>query len=141
MSEIPLHKAKPHIVVSEIDHKRLTELANAAEAGPFAAVGEDLYVEMDRAEVVPTELMPPDVVRMGSTTEYRTDSGERRQVILVFPEDADIAANRISILTPIGAALIGLKAGQSIIWRTRGGEEHELTVEAVSAPPDPNRAQ
>ena len=66
--------------------------------------------------------MRDDVVRMGSTLRYVTDSGEDRTVTLVFPAEADIAAGKISILTPIGAALLGLSEGQSIHWQTRNGE-------------------
>jgi regulator of nucleoside diphosphate kinase len=87
---------------------------------------------MDRAEVVAAGLVPDDVVRMGSTVEFCSDTGEQRRVTLVFPGDADIAMGKISILTPIGTALIGLKVGQSITWVTRGGQEHQLTVAHVS---------
>jgi len=55
-----------------------------------------------------------------------------RMVQLVFPVDADMEADRISVLTPIGAALIGLSEGQSIEWRTRSGEWKTLTVLKVS---------
>ncbi|WP_325053327.1 GreA/GreB family elongation factor [Sinorhizobium meliloti] len=57
-----------------------------------------------------------NVVRMGSTVEYETDTGGRRTVALVFPINADISEGKISILTPIGTALIGLSVGQSIMW-------------------------
>lgn len=122
---------KPHIVVSDVDHRRLTEMADAA-TGPFADVGETLHAEMERAEIVAANSVPMDVVQMGSTVEFRSETGERRTLTLVFPGDADIAANRISILTPVGVALIGLKVGQSIQWAARDGSSHELTVERVS---------
>jgi regulator of nucleoside diphosphate kinase len=70
---------------------------------------------------------------MGSFVEFRDDeSGRVRTVQLVFPADADMEADRISVLTPIGAALIGLSEGQSIEWRTRGGDWKTLTVLKVS---------
>jgi regulator of nucleoside diphosphate kinase len=52
----------------------------------------------------------------------------------VFPGDADISTNRVSVLTPIGTALLGLSTGQSIRWKTRDGREQELTVIGVEPP-------
>ena len=65
---------------------------------------------------------------------YRTRSGGGREVTLVYPDQADIDQGRISILTPIGTALLGLRAGQSIAWRTRDGRKDVLTVEEVTLP-------
>ncbi len=123
----------PPIVVSEIDHERLTSLAAAAEER-LPDVASVLQSEMERARVVPAGAVPADVVQMGSTVEFRSDTGQQRRVTLVFPGDADIAKGRISILTPIGAALIGLSPGQSIAWTTRDGRRHRLTVLSVEQP-------
>lgn len=68
---------------------------------------------------------------MGSTLRFTSDLGEDRQVTLVFPGEADIAEGKVSVTTPIGAALIGLSAGQSIDWTARDGRVHRLTVESV----------
>jgi regulator of nucleoside diphosphate kinase len=66
---------------------------------------------------------------MGSDVLYRDDlTREVRRVSLVFPGEADISQNKISVLTPVGTALIGLRAGQSITWPTRSGEMKRLTV-------------
>ncbi len=124
--------AKPRVVVSRTDHERLTELAAGAEER-FPAVAEEL-AEMDRADVVADGAVPAEVVRMGSTVVYRSDAGQERRVTLVFPPQADITANRISILTPIGTALIGLAPGHSIRWRAPDGREHALTVVSVEPP-------
>jgi len=125
--------AKPRVVVSRTDHERLTELAAGAEER-FPAVAEELAAEMDRADVVADGAVPAEVVRMGSTVVYRSDAGQERRVTLVFPPQADITANRISILTPIGTALIGLAPGHSIRWRAPDGREHALTVVSVEPP-------
>ena len=69
-------------------------------------------------------------MQMGSTLTYEAD-GQRRRVTLVYPQEADIAAGRISVLTPIGTALIGLAEGQSIDWTSRDGRRQWLTVVAV----------
>lgn len=76
--------------------------------------------------------MPPYVVRMGSTVRYRTSEGNEREVTLVFPAEANIECNRISVMTPVGAALIGLSQGQSITWLTRDGRKELLTVLSVA---------
>ncbi|WP_407976867.1 nucleoside diphosphate kinase regulator [Brucella pseudogrignonensis] len=132
------NRKKPKIVVSDIDHERLTVLAgNASEK--LEEVAEELMQELDRAKVVPQKKLPADVVRMGSTVEFRSNDGHERKVTLVYPGEADIAQGKISILTPIGTALIGLTPGQSMSWTARDGKAHELSVisvinaEAVSA--------
>jgi regulator of nucleoside diphosphate kinase len=121
---------KPSIIVSDTDQSRLTTLAtDALERFPQAA--QELLSEMERAAVVSAGAIPPNVVQMGSGVVFRSDNGETRRVTLVFPGQADIAAGRISILTPIGAALIGLSEGQSIAWKTRDGRLRQLTILAV----------
>ena len=122
----------PDIVVGDSDHARLTSLANAAlETVPETA--EELLSELDRARIVADESVPGDVVRMGSVVEFRTGA-ERKRVSLVFPPDADIAAGKVSVLTPVGAALIGLAKGESITWTARDGTSHELTILSVEQP-------
>lgn len=123
-------RAMPAIIVSENDHRIVTALANSLfERNP--AVAEVLLTEMERARVVPAAKRPADVIGLGSEIEYVSESGEARTVRLVMPPEADIAAGRISILTPVGAALIGLSPGQSFDWTGPGGRTHQLVVRAV----------
>lgn len=127
----------PEIVVSQTDQQRLTVLAmDALNRSPDVAT--ELIAEMERARVVPT--VPPSVVRMGSIVTYRADDGSKRRVQLVFPGQADIGAGKISILTPIGTALIGLSEGQSIAWTARDGSERHLTVVKVENAPEADEA-
>lgn len=126
----PLTKRrKPAIAMTRLDHERLSRLVGtvAAENSPVA---DELFAELDRARIVAGRL-PAGTVGMGSTLRFTTDAGEDRTVTLVYPVDADIAAGRVSVLTPIGAALIGLSVGQSIDWTARDGRSHRLTVESV----------
>lgn len=126
-------RQKPAISITRSDHERLLHLADAlAEKNP--AVSDQLSAELDRARVVEDGRLSKDVVRMGSTLRFTTGDGEDRTVTLVYPGEADIAEGKISILTPIGAALIGLSAGQSIDWTARDNSTHRLTVESVKAP-------
>jgi regulator of nucleoside diphosphate kinase len=121
---------KPDIVVSHRDQDRLTTLATGAMSR-FPEVAGELLSEMDRAEIMAPGAIPASVVQMGSWVVFSTDDGQTRRHKLVFPGDADIAAGKISILTPIGTALIGLSEGQSIGWRTRDGRWRRLTVVTV----------
>jgi regulator of nucleoside diphosphate kinase len=123
--------ARPRIVISNADEKRLTSIATAASRRlPEASAA--LLAELERADVVPETAMPADVVRLGSTIEFEVDDGRRLKMQLVLPENADINAGRISVLTPVGAALIGLSAGQTMEWLGHDGRERLLTVLAVS---------
>ncbi|MEJ5021871.1 nucleoside diphosphate kinase regulator [Ochrobactrum vermis] len=125
------NRKKPNIVVSEIDYERLMGLAtNVSER--LEEIAEELMVELDRAKVVPAKRLPQNVIHMGSTVEFRSNDGHERRVTLVYPGEADIAQGKISILTPIGTALIGLAPGQSISWTARDGKQHELNVLSVS---------
>ena len=74
------------------------------------------------------------MVRIGSIVEFEVDDGRRLKLQLVLPENADINAKRISVLTPVGAALIGLSPRQSMEWSGNDGKERVLTVLAVSRP-------
>lgn len=99
-------------------------------------VGERLIDEIARAKLVAPARMRDDVVTIGSEVTYR-DLGMARQntVSVVYPEDADIEKGRISVLTPVGVALLGLSPGAVISWTTRDDETRQLQVLAVTPPP------
>ena len=123
----------PEIVLGAADHRQLNILAMAGLTHT-PDQSDDLLYELERARVVDDTKVPGDIVRMGSTVHYRTDAGQETRVTLVYPVDADIAEGRISILTPVGTALIGLRVGQSITWRDRAHKRHMLTVLGVEQP-------
>ncbi|MDB5542351.1 MAG: nucleoside diphosphate kinase regulator [Devosia sp.] len=127
MRQFDLH---PRIVLSEDDHRKLIALALAG-SGHGSDAADDLLDEIERARVVPATKLASSVVRMGSTITYRPDNGPERTVQLVYPAEADIASGKVSVLTPVGTALIGLDMGQSITWEARDGNKHVLTVLAV----------
>jgi regulator of nucleoside diphosphate kinase len=123
-------RRKPAITVCETDLTKLSALAAAIEErAPH--ISEELLSELDRARVVADHAIAQDVVRIGSTVEFKPDTGEARTVTLVLPADADISEGRISILTPIGTALLGLSPGQTMSWYARDGRRHELSVISV----------
>lgn len=121
----------PAIVLSTDDHQRLTNLAVAsAEAVP--EVSDYLAEELDRATVVAPDEVAAGVVTMNARVTFRDETTKQtRTVTLVYPHDADLAEGKVSVLTPIGAALIGVAEGHSICWYTRNGEAKTLTVLAV----------
>lgn len=124
--------ALPPITVVQDEAKRLNALANSS-AVLFPRVAHFLAQEMERASVVADDSDLRGVVRMGSQVRYCDDkTGEVRDVVLVYPHEADITLKRISVLTPVGAALIGLTVGQAIEFQTPGHSKRSLTVLAVS---------
>ena len=133
MAPLNTFDLKPTLVLSETDHKQLTILALAG-LNTSSDIAEDLLSEIERAHIVPEKDIPGEVVRMGSSVTYRPDNGAERTVTLVYPADADISQGRVSVLTPIGTALIGLAQGQSITWVARDGKKHALTVLSVKQP-------
>ncbi|WP_255543010.1 nucleoside diphosphate kinase regulator [Azospirillum sp. INR13] len=124
----------PPIVLTATDHDRLSALVEAVSER-LPDVYEYLTVELERAAVIDAGELVTTVVTMGARVAFRDEvTGQERTVTLVYPRDADLAAGRVSVLTPIGAALIGVAEGQSITWYTREGEAKTLTVLAVEPP-------
>lgn len=124
-------KARPPILLCESDADRIADLAVGVQAR-LPQVSTMLLKEIDRARVVKDGALPADVVGMGSLVRFRDETtGTERTVRLVYPHEADIAASKVSILTPIGAGLIGLREGQSIRWEDRDGHPKVLQVIAV----------
>lgn len=133
MTAVTKRKYKPAITMTRSDHERLSRLADSIHP-KSAHIADQLFLELERARVVADGRISSDVVRMGSGVRFASDLDDEKFVVLVFPGEADIAENKISILTPIGTALIGLSVGQSIDWTARDGRVHRLTVEGVFMP-------
>jgi regulator of nucleoside diphosphate kinase len=121
----------PAITLTKADSDRLSRLVEAA-ADTFPRTADFLGREINRAQVIESVQALPGLVTMDSEIEFRDDVTDQvRTVRLVYPQDADVSAGRISVLTPVGAALIGLSAGQSIEWETPTGGRRSLTVLSV----------
>src|SRR6478736_6542689 len=119
---------RPPIAIDANHFARLSALSSLTSE-PMTEVCEYLREELDRAHVLPAEKLRPDIVTLGSQVEFRDEqTGKIQKIILVYPLDADIALRRVSVLTPVGAALLGLSVNQTISFRTRTGERRELTV-------------
>lgn len=127
---------RPPLVMSEEDQIRLSSLARvAARRDPLAA--RLLLEEADRAEILPIDHVPAKVVTVGSPVVFHdTKTGHTRRVQVVLPGEADIAKGRISVLSLVGAGLIGLSEGQSIDWPTHDCRLRRLTVLQVGNLPE-----
>lgn len=94
--------------------------------------------KLERAIVVAADAVPRDVVRMNSHVLYVDESsGDRHRVQVVYPTDANASGARVSVLAPVGAALLGLSAGQAIEWDFPDGGRRRLRVEDVGDEPRP----
>jgi regulator of nucleoside diphosphate kinase len=123
----------PQIYLTQNDADRLLRLV---ESQPGKRL-EKLESELVRANVVPREEIPEDVVTMNSRVVFENETtGERREVTLVYPGSADIDAGKISVLVPIGTALLGLRVGQSIDWELPGGEKQRYRIVRVPFQPE-----
>jgi regulator of nucleoside diphosphate kinase len=127
----------PSITISAIDYDRLAWIATAGVNGQRYTVAEMLADELDRAMIAAPGAILPDIVTMHSQVEYRDEAtGDVRCATLVYPGEEDSDAGRISVLTPVGAALIGLSEGQSMEWQGPTGERRKITVQRVRFQPE-----
>jgi regulator of nucleoside diphosphate kinase len=127
-------RSKPHITLSADDYDRLMALANAAMSkAPDLAT--ELAEEIGRAHVVARGRLPQEIVCMNSDVEFRDErDGKIQRLILVYPNEANISERKLSVLTPVGTALIGLRVGDSIGWATPSGDLRRLTVLSAREP-------
>lgn len=130
-------EAKPNIMVTEHDLMRLQDcLANGDDRVTDATV-EALYEELGRARVIPAKDTPPTLVTMNSRVVFENRATARkREVTLVYPRDADAASGRISVFSPLGAALLGLSVGQEIDWELPNGRPVRFRIDEIVYQPE-----
>ncbi len=118
-------------IISKTDYLQLIKLIEQHDT-PAA---EALDIELGRAEIAPSADVPSDAVTMGSTATFTDlDSDEEKTITLVYPNEADVAQMKISILSPVGSALVGLRIGGEIDWPVPLGKVRRLKVIAVQQP-------
>ncbi len=124
----------PKLVINEDELAHIEALAEGAyQRNPVLA--DRLLDEVGRARIVKAAKMPTDVVSIGSSVVYRDETtGQEKTVTLVYPENADISRDRVSIMTPIGVSLLGLSEGAAFYWDTRDDQRRMLTVISVRQP-------
>jgi regulator of nucleoside diphosphate kinase len=123
---------RPPITLGETDAERLTALALQFEIRQPDVAGL-LIDELERARVRPDARVPEGVVGMDSLVEFVDEAHgpAPRTIRLVYPAEADIAAGKVSVMTHVGAGLLGLAEGQAILWPGRDGRKRSLRVVRV----------
>jgi regulator of nucleoside diphosphate kinase len=123
------------IYITDSEHERLRALVDQHAEGRDGAAAERLGAELDRAIVVDPARLRDDVVTIDSRVTFEdARSGVLREIVVVYPAAADASAGRISVLAPIGAALIGQRQGDEIEWPLPDGRVARIRVLAVSQP-------
>ncbi len=127
----------PEIYLTQTDMDRLLTLIETQPGKHY----EKLERELVRATVLPREKIPQDVVTMNSRVIFENETtGQRREVTLVYPDSSNIDAGKISVLVPIGTALLGLRTGESIDWDLPDGKKQRYRIVAVPYQPEAARA-
>ena len=128
---------KRKLIISDVDHDQLNSLffSRLAQAFSDRTYLKSLRQELNIARIVPREEIPPDVVTMNSTVRIRdVHSNEIDTYTLVYPHDADIAEGKLSILAPIGTAILGYRVGDLVQWQVPSGRVRFRIEELVFQP-------
>ena len=128
--------ARPNLILSSLDVERLERLIDSMAHKPTPAMAA-LEEELVRAEVVAPQDVPPTVVTMNSTVRFDVEhTGESFCMTLVYPKDVDDSGDKISVLSPVGSALLGLAQGESIDWTKPGGGTLKVRIKEVVYQPE-----
>ena len=123
------------ILITENDYQRLSHLLQVRQMAKDPQVVEVLRNELRRAVVVPSEEIPRDVITMNSRIRLKKRKGAAEmEITVVFPQDADIVNRKISVLAPIGTAVLGCKVGDEIKWPAAQGAVAYQVKEIVYQP-------
>ena len=126
----------PSIIVSTRDMARLEALLDSPALSRHPAAVA-LSQELERAQVLPPEEIPAGIVTMHSRVDCEDElHNEKHSLTLVYPHEADFDKGRVSVLAPVGSALLGLSVGQTIDWTAPGGRQLRLRVIAVHYQPE-----
>lgn len=128
----------PDIIITSRDSDRLLHLLDLTlEAPGMREVGRLLDQELARAAVVAPEAIGPKVATMNSRVEYEdVTTGQRRCVTIVYPDQADPRAERISVVSPVGITLLGLTEGQETTWQLSDGRPRRTRLVRVVFQPE-----
>lgn len=117
------------ILITERDYLRIRHILSTQNSDDY----ENLEIEIERAKIIEENEIPEDLVRMNSTVTFQTLQDEKMSTLtLVFPEDANFSDGKISILAPLGSALIGLRVDQEINWMFPDGKTKTIKILKVA---------
>ena len=123
------------IYVTVYDRERLERLLERPPAGDLSGDLDGLRTELDRAVVVEAEKIPPDVITMNSTVSLvDVETAEEEEFTLVFPRDADADSGRISVMAPLGTAMLGYRVGDVFEWDVPMGRKHWRVARVIYQP-------
>ena len=129
---------RPALLLSRVDVERIEDLLDRPQYRSLNTA--PLREELERAELVEPGEMPDDVITMNSTALVKViddqEQAHEYELTLVYPRDADGSSDKVSILAPVGSALLGLSVGQSIEWEAPGGRTLKLRVRSVRYQPE-----
>ena len=127
--------SQPKIILSSLDLERLESLLE--DVGDKVPGSSVLLAELARAEVVEPKEVPASTVTMNSTVCFQMlPAGEKFELTLVYPKDMNGDPSRISVLAPVGGALLGLSVGQDIEWPVPGGKTIRVKITEVTYQPE-----
>lgn len=125
------------VIITEADERRISGLLEAKARELDARTLELLEEELTAAKIVSAAEVPPGVVTMNSVVLFEdVETGRRDEVTLVYPDEGPGVPGRVSILAPIGGALLGLAVGSTIEWPVPGGRSRRLHVLEVRYQPE-----
>ena len=129
---------KRTIYITEFDLDRLDSLISTSNLGKLDKQHLlELKAELDRAEIVSPQEIPADVITMISQVRlHDLDSGEEMIYTIVFPHEANIQKNKVSILAPVGVALLGYRLGDVVEWPMPGGKIRRLEIQDILYQPE-----
>lgn len=127
---------RPQITISSLDAVRLEKILDSLSYSQFPNK-DDLQEEINRADIVEPREMPNNIVTMNSTVTFKVlSSGKEFSKTLVYPKDAKGAEDTVSVLAPVGSALLGLKEGNQIDWPKPNGDVLSVAIIKVDYQPE-----
>lgn len=127
---------KRNIIITAPDHARLSDMIDLGNLSPREqAEAHALHRELERAKIVASDAVPPDVITMNSRAELLDlDTAERMEFTLVFPDEADVAEGKISVLAPVGTGMLGYRVGDSFERRAPNGLRRLKVIDVTFQP-------
>ena len=122
--------------LTELDHLRLSHLLRSGAQNPTGGEPGPVETLLDSARLVPSRAVSPDVVTMYSQLMLGFPDGRQQKLTVCYPQDAEPSAGFVSVLSPVGCALLGLHVGEVARWRTPGGDEGTAEVLAILFQPE-----